>query len=187
MFWLVEAIWWRAVRHVGTLLAALVIAPVAWILLAFGQTRSARAFAAAADGGGLHAADFRAPLLLLAATGILLGLIGTLRFSPVGALVAGAFYLNTYAMLAVAPGDWLHLFDRTLSIAGREADLAAPIRSGTTLVIGALLLVAVVSVSRWRRAPRTTPEPSGYPDEYAGPRMPIEPEFATRYPTGSRL
>jgi hypothetical protein len=170
------------VRHVGTLLAALVIAPVAWVLLAFGQARSARAFAVAADGGGLHAADFRAPLLVLAAAGVLFGLIGTLRFSPVGALVAGALYVNSFAMLAVAPDDWLRLFDRTLSIAGRQADLATPIRSGTTLVLGALLLVAVVSVSRWRRRPAPGPEPS-YDEE----RVPIEPEFASRYPTGSRL
>ena len=217
-FCLVQPISWRAVRHIGTLLAALAIAPVAWIMLAFGQSRSARAFSAAAERGGLHAADLRTPLLVLAAAGILFGLIGTLRFSPVGALVAGALYVSSYAMLLVAPDDWFSLFDRNLSIAGRQVDLAEPIRSGTTVLLGALLLVAVASVSRWRRRPRTAPVPAA-PAETAefGPvnryedlrppapgsyyedlrppppgtfedlRPPTEPEFATRYPTGSRL
>jgi hypothetical protein len=172
------------VRHIGTLIAALVIAPVAWVLLAFGESRSLRAFANAADGGGLDAGDFRMPALVLAAAGLLFGLIGTLRFSPLGAVVAGALYVNSYAMLLIAPDDWLSAFDRTLTIAGHQADLATPIRGGTALVVGALLLVAVVSRSRWRRWPRAgaqVEQAEPVPGAYA------EPEFAARYPTASRF
>jgi hypothetical protein len=142
-------------RHVGTLIAALVIAPLAWILIAFGQDRSAQAFDNAAGGGSLQAADFVRPLLLLAAAGVLLGLIATLRFSPLGAVAAGIAYAATYAALLVAPDRILDLFDHHLSVSGHRADMATPIRTGTALLVGAMLLVATASIGRWRRWPRS--------------------------------
>ena len=74
-------------RHVWTLLAAIVIAPAAWLLIAYGQPHSAAAFANSVNSGGWHANDFLWPLLLLAGAGILLGLLATLRISPLGAVV----------------------------------------------------------------------------------------------------
>ena len=60
-----------AMRHVGTLIAAAVIAPLVWIMVAFGQAGSARAFARAQDGGALHTGDFVRPLEYLAVAGLL--------------------------------------------------------------------------------------------------------------------
>jgi hypothetical protein len=142
-------------RHIGTLIAAIVIAPLAWLLLAYGQDRSVQAFATAARPGlGLTPADFVHPFEFLAAAGLLLGIIATLRFSPLGAVVTGLAYTLSYAVLLVAPQGLLDLLSHKLSIAGRHADLSTPVRTGTTLVLGALLLVAVFSVGRWRRWPR---------------------------------
>jgi uncharacterized membrane protein len=192
-------------RHVATLIAAIVIAPLVWILVAFGQDRSAQAFANAHGRGAFHTGDFLRPLLFLAAAGILLGLIATLRFSPLGAVLAGAAYAASYAVLLIAPQGLLGLFGHTLSIAGRDADLSTPIRTGTTLLLGAVLLVAVASVGRWRRWPRSSapasvtaaPDQTGStqeaPDRALGADglglSPVgqraEPEFATRSPTGS--
>jgi hypothetical protein len=148
-------------RHIGTLIAAFVIAPMAWILLAFGQDRSVQAFAAAARPGmGLSPADFVRPFEYLAAAGLILGIIATLRFSPLGAVLTGFVYSLSYAVLLVAPQGVLDMFSHRLSIAGRHADPTIPIRTGTTLVIGALMLVAVVSAGRWRRWPRAGVEPT---------------------------
>lgn len=143
-------------RHVKTLIAALVIAPLAWILMAFGQDRSALAFANATHSGSPRTADFLEPLLLLAAAGVVLGLIATLRFSPLGAVVAGVAYTATYATLLIAPRRVLDLFAHHVSVAGHRADLSTPIRTGTALLLGATLLVATASVDRWRRWPRAT-------------------------------
>jgi hypothetical protein len=140
-------------RHIATLIAAVVIAPLAWVLIAFGQDRSVQVFADADHAGALHGADFVRPLLLLAAAGILLGLIGTLRWSPLGAVVTGAAYAASYLLLLVAPGTVMRLFRHSLSVAGQHADAATPVRSGTALVLGGLLLVAVFSLGRWRRWP----------------------------------
>src|SRR5258705_9110670 len=141
-------------RHIGTLIAALVIAPLAWILTAYGQDRSAQTFANAGSGGAVNTGDVTRALLLLAAAGVLLGLIATLRFSPLGAAVSGAAYIAIYATLLIAPHGLLNLFNHTVSVAGQRADLSTPIRTGTTLILGAAMLVGVASVGRWRRWPR---------------------------------
>jgi hypothetical protein len=151
-------------RHVGTLIAAIVIGPLAWIMLALGQERSDRAFAGVQASSVAHPHDFIRPLLLLAGAGILLGIVATLRFSPLGAVLIGVVYAASYVALLIDPKWLLDRLDRNISIAGRHAHLVTPIRTGTTLLLGALLLVAVASVSRWRRWP-TPPaeEPEALP------------------------
>jgi hypothetical protein len=179
-------------RHVGTLIAGVVIAPLAWILLAFGQDRSAAAFAKAQTADAFHSGDFVRPLQYLVVAGLLLGLIATLRFSPLGALVAGLGYVTCYALLLVMPGGLMSLLDHRLTIFGRHADLATPIRTGTALVLGALLLVSAISVGRWRRWPRPEEdEPALDRDRPVGvdglglfePSRSLKPELSARYST----
>jgi hypothetical protein len=142
-------------RHIGTLIAAIVIAPLAWALLALGQDRSIAAFAEANRSSGVFDTDdLVRPLLCLAAAGLLLGFLGTLRFSPLGAMLIGIGYTSSYTLLLIAPNGLLDLFTKDLSVAGRHVDLTTPIRTGTALVLGVLLLVGSISVGRWRRWPR---------------------------------
>ncbi len=158
-------------RHVGTLIAASIIAPLAWVLIAFGQDRSAAAFLnAQSNGSTLHGSDFVRPLQFLVAAGLVLGLIAILRFSPLGALVSGLGYVSSYALLG----------------------LATPIRTGSALLVGALLLVGTASVGRWRRWPRPAGETFETPmDRAVGadglgllpPDRSTEPELAARYST----
>jgi hypothetical protein len=155
-------------RHIATLIAAVFIGPLAWILIAFGQDRSAAAFAKAQSSGAFDTGDFVRPLIYLVAAGILVGLIATLRISPLGAVLTGVVYVLSYVWLLVDPKGMLDLFKRNLSIFGQTADPTLPVRTGTTLIIGALLLVAVVSVKRWRRWPQPstgTGEVTGDPAE----------------------
>lgn len=140
-------------RHIGTVIAAVVVGPLAWILFALGQDRSAQAFANADNGGALDSADFVRPALVLAAAGILLGLIATLRFSPLGAALTGLVYSASYLGLLVSPTSLMRLLDHELTVHGYQVDLAAPLRTGTTLLVGSLLLVGVVSIRRWQRWP----------------------------------
>ena len=149
-----------AMRHYGTLIAAVVISPLAWILLAFGQDRSTHIFANAHGNGSLTGGEFGWPLLMLAGAGLLLGLIGTLRFSPLGATFAGVVYVSSYALLLIMPKGLMDFAGHMLYISGHGADMSAPIRSGTSMALGAALLVSVFSVSRWRRWPRPEFGPS---------------------------
>ncbi|MDO3702426.1 hypothetical protein Q3W71_12140 [Micromonospora sp. C28SCA-DRY-2] len=143
-------------RHIGTVIAAAVVGPLAWVLFALGQDRSAQAFANAEDGGSLDGGDFVRPALVLAAAGLLLGLIATLRFSPLGAAVTGLVYSASYLGLLLSPSAVLNLVDHEPTLVGHQVDLAAPVRNGTTLLMGALLLVGVVSIRRWQRWPQPT-------------------------------
>jgi len=144
-------------RHLGSLIVALVVGSVAWVLLAFGLDRSGEAFAAD-RGGALQAHDFLKPLLLLAVAGLLLGIIGTLRLSRLGPLVLGIAYTFSYTLLLVAPERLMDLFTANLSVAGRHADLSTPIRTGTSLLVGILLLLGSIRAGRRRmRGPVTEP------------------------------
>jgi hypothetical protein len=137
-------------RHIGTLIAAILIAPVAWLMLAAGQDRSVQAFA----NGPAYGRDFRHPLELLLGAGLLLGILATLRLSPIGSGLTGAVYVLSYLGLLVSPQGTLSLFGRGVSVDGHHIDTATPVRSGTSFVLGALMLMAVFSVGRWRRWPR---------------------------------
>src|SRR5258705_11815870 len=121
-------------RHIRELTAAVVLGPLAWVLIAFGQDRWVQIFATTEGAGVLQRSDFVRPLLMLAAAGILLGLIATLRLSPLGAVVTGALYAASYLLLLAAPGTVLRLFRHSLSLAGWHADASTPIRTGTTLL-----------------------------------------------------
>jgi hypothetical protein len=186
-------------RHISTLLAAVFVAPLSWLLLAFGQDRSAQAFADAQHNGAFDTGDFVRPVACLAAAGLLLGLLATLRFSPLGATVTGAVYAAGYLALLFDPDGVLGLFPRSLSVAGRSADPTTPLRTGTAMVLGGLMLVATFSVGRWRRRPSAgEPEEQGTvepaPDRLVGaeglgliPSAGVaEPEQVTRYTSAPR-
>jgi hypothetical protein len=181
-------------RHLYTLIAAVFVAPLSWLLLAYGQDRSAQAFADAQHNGAYHTSDFVRPVACLAAAGLLLGLLATLRFSPLGVVLTGAGYAASYLAFLFHPGGVLGLFPQSLSVAGRSTDPTIPIRTGTALVLGALMLVATISVGRWRRWPspwdpeqEATAEPVQdqlFGAEAPGPRpstLADEPELAARH------
>lgn len=150
-------------RHFWTLIAAIATTPLTWLLLAYGQDRSIQAFTNEDSTGAFDNGDFIRPVVCLAAAGLLLGLLATLRFSPLGATAAGLFYSASYLALLVQPDTVMDLLPNNISLAGRDANPATPLRTGMTMVLGALLLVAVVSVGRWRRWPMReddVPEPA---------------------------
>ncbi|WP_327004567.1 hypothetical protein OHA72_57695 [Dactylosporangium sp. NBC_01737] len=176
-------------RHLGTLITAIIVAPLAWVLLAIGQQRSVAAFS-----GDLQPAEFVRPLLVLAAAGLLLGVLGTLRFSPLGAMAIGIVYIFSNTMLLASPSTVMRVFTDDLHVAGRHIDLTAPIRTGTTMVLGVLLLVGATSVQRWRRWPRPAGDgapATGVEDRPLGvdglgldiPQQDTEPEPSVRYVT----
>lgn len=185
-------------RHIATLIAAAIIAPLTWVLLAFGEDRSLQVITAGDKTGVLHGSDFVRPVLVLAAAGALLGLIATLRFSPLGAFAAGTLFAASYLLLLAAPGSVLNLFRHTISIGGWHADASTPLRTGTALLLGGVLMIAVFSVARWRRWPQagrastndwlsvdTSRSGEGSSLGYE-PVLGTEPETAARYTSSPR-
>ena len=155
-------------RHLWSLLAGVVAAPLTWVLVSMGQGDSSSTVAGWAETRRYDTLDLIEPAVYLAVAGILLGVIGTLRFSPLGALVAGLLLITPYAGLFVDPLAVRDAVPDNWSVLDRDIPLLVPLDNGTLPLLGALLVVAAFSVQRWRRWPVASgyaPEPFVIKDE----------------------
>ncbi|MER7002460.1 hypothetical protein ABT297_05355 [Dactylosporangium sp. NPDC000555] len=140
-------------RHVGSLIAGMLIAPLAWLLIAIGQQKSAETVGKWVELGAFDSVDLLLPAAYLLGAGLIIGLIATLRISPAGPIVAGLALLATYVSLFIDPLSALNSLKKGSAIPGLTVDLTLPITNGTTAVLGLALLVAAASVKRWRAWP----------------------------------
>jgi hypothetical protein len=154
------------VRHLWSLIAGVVAAPVAWILMALGQSGSSQTITRWAETDTFNTARLIEPAVYLGVAGIVLGLIATLRISPAGPLAAGVLLVAPYAGMFIeplrvrsaVPGGW-RLFGDPLALRG-------PLDNGTLALVGVLLLMAVFSLQRWRQWPAAVaaaPAPTAEP------------------------
>ncbi|MEU5831023.1 hypothetical protein [Micromonospora tulbaghiae] len=138
-------------RHLWSFLAGLAVAPVTWVLVTLGQDGSERTVDRWVEIGTYSTPNLIEPAVYLGVAGILLGLLGTLRFSPFGPLVAGLLLAVPYLGLFVAPFSVRDRVPDDLKLLGDPLPLRDPLDNGTLFLIGVLLLMAVFSTSRWRR------------------------------------
>ncbi len=139
-------------RHIGSLIAGVLVAVAAWILIG---TAQAKLLQSAVTGLSTHDwARYGLPLLLMGIAGLLIGLITATRISPVGPLVAGAAYVLLQLAYVTWPSflDWL-----PDSLFGQPDVWTRPLRSGIFAVLGVAMLVAVLSLRRWQRWPSGKP------------------------------
>jgi hypothetical protein len=132
-------------------------APVTWGLIAVGQARTQQTVTGWVDSRGFDTTKLIEPALYLAAAGILLGLIATLRISPLGPLVAGLLLGAPYVGMFISPLRLRNAVPDGWKIFNRQVPLRVPLDNGTLLLVAALLLVAVFSAQRWRRWPAPAP------------------------------
>jgi hypothetical protein len=179
-------------RHLWSFLAGVIVAPLTWVLITLGQNGSTRTTARWVEIGTASPANLIEPAVYLAVAGILLGLIGTLRISPLGPLVAGLLLVLPYAGLFAAPFAVRDAVPTNLRVLGDQLPLRAPLENGTLFLIGVLLLMATFSVQRWRRWPRpaVAETPIGGPTSDDEPTLtdwsalpPATPERDTNLPT----
>ncbi|GIG89428.1 hypothetical protein [Plantactinospora endophytica] len=152
-------------RHLWSFLAGVVAAPLTWAMIALGQDGSARTVTRWVELGTFNTANLIQGAVYLGVAGILLGLLGTLRLSPAGPLVAGLLLVVPYVGLFVDPFAVRDAVPSGWKVFGDPLPLEQVLDNGTTFLIGVLLLMATFSVQRWRRWPRTaaagpTPSPS---------------------------
>ncbi|MGC4808169.1 hypothetical protein [Micromonospora sp. DT233] len=157
-------------RHLWSFLAGLVVAPVTWVLITLGQDGSTRTIGRWVEIGTSNTANLIEPAVYLAVAGILLGLLGTLRFSPLGPLVAGLLLITPYVGMFVDPFEVRDRIPANREIFGDPLPLHLPVQNGTLFLIGVLLLMATFSGQRWRRWPRPVagPVPAQRPQDDTG-------------------
>jgi hypothetical protein len=171
-------------RHLWSFLFGIVAAPVTWVLIAAGQDGSANTITGWVKADSFNWANLIEPAVYLAVAGLLLGLLGTLRISPVGPMVAGLLLVATYAGMFVAPFAVRDAVPANWKLFGDPVPLRLPLENGTLLLVGALLVMATFSVQRWRRWPggsAATGDEPGSTDW--GPLGPAAPAQDTASPT----
>jgi hypothetical protein len=147
-------------RHLSSLLLGIVAAPLTWVLVAAGQDGSATTIDSWVKADSNTWANLLEPAVYLAVAGLLLGLVGTPRISPVGPLAAGLLLITPYAGMFIAPFAVRDMVPTGWKLLGDPMPLRLPLENGTLLLIGALLMMATFSVQRWRRWPDGEP-PTG--------------------------
>lgn len=142
-------------RHLWSLLAGLVIAPLTWVLLAYANGRVLEA--------GVHnkTDSLWVPGLIIVVAGLLVGLITSLRVSPLGAVFAGSI-LTIFSVLAVLlPNDVLDALPSLPKFGSFDQQfLASPLLSGELLLVGVVLFVSVFSAGRWKSWPKPELHPT---------------------------
>ncbi|MFV2101759.1 hypothetical protein [Micromonospora sp. LOL_024] len=155
-------------RHLWSFLAGLVVVPVTWVLVALGQGGSASTLDRWVEIGTANTANLIEPAVYLAVGGVVLGLLGTLRISPLGPLVAGLLLVTPYVGLFVAPFRVRERIPDSWKFLGDPLPLRLPVENGTLFLIGVLLLVATFSGQRWRRWPAPVAASAPVADDASG-------------------
>ncbi|MFC4148273.1 hypothetical protein ACFO0M_18630 [Micromonospora mangrovi] len=140
-------------RHLWSFLAGLVVAPVTWVLVTLGQDGSGRTVHRWVEIGTYSTPNLIEPAVYLGVAGILLGLLGTLRVSPLGPIVAGLLLITPYVGMFIAPFTVRDRIPDDWKVLGDPLPLRLPVENGTVFLIGVLLLMAAFSGQRWRRWP----------------------------------
>lgn len=165
-------------RHLLSLLAGVIVAPLTWCLVALGQSGSQDQVGEWVSARRFDTVDLIEPAIYLAVAGILLGLIATLRISPVGPLVGGLLLIAAYVGMFITPLDMRRAVPDDWEVWDRHLPLTVPLDNGTLALIGVLLVMAVFSAERWRRRPAAVVVP-GAPGLAGGPDSAAEPPTAT--------
>lgn len=141
-------------RHFWSFLAGVVVAPLAWAMIALGQDGSASTVTRWVELGTYNTANLIQAAVYLGVAAILLGLLGTLRVSPLGPLVAGLLLIAPYVGLFVDPFTVRDAVPTSWEVFDDPLPLLQVLDNGTLFLIGVMLLMATFSVQRWRRWPR---------------------------------
>jgi hypothetical protein len=147
-------------RHLWSFLAGVVAAPLTWVLITLGQDGSTRTVTRWLEIGKYNTANLIEPSVYLAVAGILIGLVGTLRVSPLGPLIAGLALITPYVGLFLDPFWVRDTAPTNWKVFGDPLPLLLPVENGTLFFLGALLLIATFSWQRWRRWPVPVAEPA---------------------------
>ncbi|MFV2019825.1 hypothetical protein [Micromonospora sp. LOL_023] len=137
-------------RHLWSFLSGLAVAPICWLLIALGQTTSTRTITDWVSDGRYHTAALLVPAAFLLVAGLSLGLLGTLRVSPLGPLVAGLALAAPYVAMFVDPLRTREIIGTPWQILGEPVVLLQPVENGTLALLGVLLSTAVLSRRRWQ-------------------------------------
>lgn len=128
-------------RHLGSLILSLVLAPIIWVLTGIGLVE----YGPARDRLG---SDVVLALAALVAAGTLFAVLAIARISPVGPMLAGLAYLGIVAWATLDHASLQATLPR--SVLGTESALTRP-ADGYAVLLAIPLLATAFGAGRWRR------------------------------------
>lgn len=129
-------------RHLRSILYAVVLAPAVWVLCGVGFTQDI-AGRARAEGG----IEQFTGILLLVLAGTAYAILLLARLSPAGPTLAGLAFLGTSVWVLVDPGSFQGLWSPSVTKEGFDLTLPA---KGLAAMLAVPLLCTAVNVRRWR-------------------------------------
>jgi hypothetical protein len=136
-------------RHLGSLVLSLVLAPLIWVLAGMGLVD----FGAHLASGDSLGTDGLLGLAELIGAGVLLAVLLLSRLSPLGVGLAGLIFIGLSLWAAVDASSLIDAMPE--SVLGRDGALTIP-AGGTGLLIGIPLVLSVLVPRRWRKHDRVT-------------------------------
>lgn len=153
-------------RHAGSLLLSLFLAPLIWVGTGYGLTEVNKARAQLIGGFEI---EILLGLLALLAAGGLYALLTMARLSPIGPALIGLIFLALASWAAFDPESYFDTMPTDL----RDGDFALTFPAlGYSAMLAVPLLATLLSPRRWRRyahpAAATPAAPAPYPMPAAG-------------------
>jgi hypothetical protein len=153
-------------RHAGSLLLSLFLAPLIWVATGFGLTEVNQARARFAGG---FEVEILLGLLALLAAGGLYAVLTMARLSPIGPVLIGLVFVVLAAWAAFGPESYFDTMPTDL----RDGDFALTYPAlGYSAMLAVPLLATLLSPRRWRRyahpAAAGPAAPAPYPMPAAG-------------------
>jgi hypothetical protein len=177
----------RAMRHLGSILLSLVLAPIIWLAAGVGLSKISEGFTTDPD----YLAAF-VGVLALGLAGLLYSVLMLARLSPLGPILAGLLYFGVSMWALANPESLANVLPQ--DILGVDGAGTAP-AGGVAVLLAVPLLATVASPRRWRRYDRadaathptmygspasapSSPYPN-YPSPLPPPTYPGQPSYAS--------
>lgn len=148
-------------RHLGSILLSLLLAPLIWALTGIGTTRFSEAYA----GGSDRVITAAVAIAALLAAGGAYALLVLPRLAPLGPALAGLILLGATVWPLVDRASFIDTVPGTFIRV--EGALRAPAAAGLGLLLAVPLLATLASPRRWRRT--VGPDPATHGTVYGSP------------------
>jgi hypothetical protein len=164
-------------RHIGSIVLAVIFAPIIYILTGVGMVKFAANSAASTT--DWTAVGIGAGALVVA--GALWAVLTMVRMSPLGPLLAGLMFVGAQVWALLDLANVVSTLGT--SVLGISHAAEEPL-NGPALVMAISMLATIFSPRRWRGKDKPAVATPAYPATYnAGPSYPVPASAAPTYPT----
>jgi hypothetical protein len=133
-------------RHLGSIVLSLLLAPIVYVLTGVGMVKSLEAVSA--DSTRTRYSALAVALVAIAVAGLLYSVLTLVRLSPLGPVLAGLALFTVTVWAVVSTSSFQNAVPH--SVFGVRGAVTVP-AAGVAALLAVPLLATIVSPRRWRR------------------------------------